>query len=127
MSRKLILKAVAAGVDCLFCRLNFRCPKRIFRLDVGPVHFSDFDITFPSIGPDSIVFQAGGRLYLLDLASEKPAEVAEVLIGTPPVANLIRESKIFQIPSIMQTGKRYGMCLMNESFLDLVKSAAAVK
>jgi twitching motility protein PilT len=47
--------------------------------------------------------------------------VLEVLIGTPPVANLIREAKIFQLPSIMQTGKRYGMCLMNESFLDLVK------
>ena len=47
--------------------------------------------------------------------------VLEVLIGTPPVANLIREAKIFQIPSIMQTGKRYGMCLMNESFTDLVK------
>jgi len=47
--------------------------------------------------------------------------VLEVLIGTPPVANLIREAKIFQLPSIMQTGKRYGMCLMNESFMDLVK------
>ena len=33
--------------------------------------FNDFDITFPSIGPDAIVFQAGGRLYLFDLASEK--------------------------------------------------------
>ena len=33
--------------------------------------FNDFDITFPSIGPDAIVFQAGGRLYLLDLATEK--------------------------------------------------------
>ena len=47
--------------------------------------------------------------------------VLEVLIGTPPVANLIREAKIFQIPSIMQTSKKYGMCLMNESFTDLVK------
>jgi len=47
--------------------------------------------------------------------------VLEVLIGTPPVANLIREAKIFQIPSSMQTGKKYGMCLMNDSFLDLVK------
>ena len=37
--------------------------------------FKDFDITFPSIGPDDIVFQAGGRLYLLDLASEKTREV----------------------------------------------------
>jgi twitching motility protein PilT len=47
--------------------------------------------------------------------------VLEVLIGTPSVANLIREAKIFQIPSIMQTGKKYGMCQMNESFTDLVK------
>ena len=38
--------------------------------------FNDFDITFPSIGPDAIVFQAGGRLYLLDLATEKWREVA---------------------------------------------------
>jgi tricorn protease len=37
--------------------------------------FKDFDIAFPSIGPDDIVFQAGGRLYLLDLAGEKLHEV----------------------------------------------------
>jgi tricorn protease len=37
--------------------------------------FKDYDITFPSIGPSDIVFQAGGRLYLLDLATEKLAEV----------------------------------------------------
>jgi tricorn protease len=37
--------------------------------------FTDFDITFPSAGPDAIVFQAGGRLYLMDFASEKVTEV----------------------------------------------------
>ena len=45
----------------------------------------------------------------------------EILISTPSVSNLIREAKIFQIPSIMQTGKKYGMCLMNEGFTDLVR------
>ena len=35
--------------------------------------------------------------------------VLEVLIGIPSVANLIREAKIYQIPSIMQTGKKHGM------------------
>ncbi|HJQ36636.1 MAG TPA: type IV pilus twitching motility protein PilT [Thermoanaerobaculia bacterium] len=45
----------------------------------------------------------------------------EVLIGTPPIANLIREAKVFQIPSIMQTSKRHGMCLMNDSLIDLVR------
>ena len=33
--------------------------------------FNDFDITFPSIGPDAIVFQAGGRLYLLEPADRE--------------------------------------------------------
>ena len=49
------------------------------------------------------------------------APVLEVLISTPSVSNLIREGKVFQIPSIMQTGKKYGMCQMNDSFTDLVK------
>jgi twitching motility protein PilT len=47
--------------------------------------------------------------------------VLEILISTPSVSNLIREAKIFQIPSIMQTGKKLGMCQMSDSFLDLVK------
>jgi twitching motility protein PilT len=45
----------------------------------------------------------------------------EVMIGTAPISNLIREAKIFQIPSIIQTSRKLGMCLMNDSFLDLVK------
>jgi twitching motility protein PilT len=47
--------------------------------------------------------------------------VLEVLIGIPSVSNLIREAKIYQIQSIMQTGKKYGMTTMNDSFVDLVK------
>jgi twitching motility protein PilT len=45
----------------------------------------------------------------------------EVMIGTSPIQNLIREAKIFQIPSTMQTSRKHGMCLMNDSLLDLVK------
>ncbi len=45
----------------------------------------------------------------------------EVLMVTPAVANLIREGKTFQILSSMQTAKNIGMCVMNESLLDLVK------
>ncbi|MFP4163735.1 MAG: PilT/PilU family type 4a pilus ATPase [Chitinispirillaceae bacterium] len=45
----------------------------------------------------------------------------EVLVVTPPVANLIREKKTFQIQSVLQTGRSLGMCTMNDSFLDLVK------
>jgi twitching motility protein PilT len=45
----------------------------------------------------------------------------EVLIGTPSISNLIREGKTFQIPSMMQTGRKVGMRLMNDSLLELVK------
>jgi len=46
----------------------------------------------------------------------------EILIVTPSVSNLIRESKTFQIPSLMQTGKGLGMRLMNDSLYQLVES-----
>ncbi|HUO85035.1 MAG TPA: type IV pilus twitching motility protein PilT [Thermoanaerobaculia bacterium] len=45
----------------------------------------------------------------------------EVMIVTPSISNLIRESKVFQIPTVMQTSRKFGMCLMNESLLDLVR------
>jgi twitching motility protein PilT len=44
----------------------------------------------------------------------------EVLIVTPAVSNLIRESKTFQIPSMMQVGKANGMVTLNDALLDLV-------
>ena len=34
-------------------------------------HFTDYDIDFPSLGNDGIVFQQGGSLYVLDLPSEQ--------------------------------------------------------
>ena len=45
----------------------------------------------------------------------------EVMFGVPSIANLIREQKIFQIPSIMQTGRKLGMTLMNDSLVKLTK------
>jgi twitching motility protein PilT len=49
------------------------------------------------------------------------AAALEVLICTPSVANLIREGKTFQIPSVMQTGRSHGMSTLNDALLDLVK------
>jgi tricorn protease len=71
-------------------------------------HFADFDVTFPAVGPQDIVFEAGGRLYLLNLATEKATEVAIQVVTdrttlkprTEPVDQLIREAT----PS--PTGKR---------------------
>jgi twitching motility protein PilT len=44
----------------------------------------------------------------------------EVLINTPAVANLIRERKLFQVQTIIQTSRRLGMVTLAESLADLV-------
>jgi len=43
----------------------------------------------------------------------------EILIANPAVRNLIRESKTHQIPSMIQTGKKYGMILLDDSIMEL--------
>ena len=44
----------------------------------------------------------------------------EIMIATPAVRNLIREGKTFQIPSSIQTGKRFGMQLLDDAIMDLL-------
>jgi twitching motility protein PilT len=44
----------------------------------------------------------------------------EIMTGTPAVRNLIRENKIAQIPSIMQTSRSAGMQTMESSVRDLI-------
>ena len=46
----------------------------------------------------------------------------EVMVAVPAISNLVREGKVFQIPSIMQTSRKVGMCQLNDSLADLVKS-----
>ena len=46
---------------------------------------------------------------------------AEVMIGTPAIKAMIRESKIHQINSSIQTGQLQGMCTMNMSLAELIK------
>ncbi|MFW6010938.1 MAG: type IV pilus twitching motility protein PilT [Desulfosalsimonas sp.] len=43
----------------------------------------------------------------------------EVLIATPAVRNLIRESKTHQLASSMQTGKKYGMQILDDAIMEL--------
>ncbi len=45
----------------------------------------------------------------------------EILIVNSGIANIIREGKTHQIPSMMQTGKKFGMKTLNESLFDLVE------
>jgi twitching motility protein PilT len=47
------------------------------------------------------------------------APAMEILIATPAVRNLIREGKSHQIPSAVQTGKKYGMQLLDDAIMEL--------
>jgi len=44
----------------------------------------------------------------------------EIMIGTPAVRNLIREGKVAQLPSAIQTGQKFGMITLDQSLKDLV-------
>jgi twitching motility protein PilT len=42
----------------------------------------------------------------------------EILIATPAVRNLVRDGKTFQIPTVLQTGKKFGMQSLDDAILD---------
>jgi twitching motility protein PilT len=45
----------------------------------------------------------------------------EIMIATHAVRNLVREGKTYQIPSVIQTGKKFGMQSMDDAIMDLLK------
>lgn len=46
----------------------------------------------------------------------------EILMNTPAVGNVIREAKTFMLPGIIQTGRKLGMKLMDDSLQELFQS-----
>ncbi len=59
---------------------------------------------------------------LLRTTDGKRCAAQEILVCNSAIANLIREGKTFQIPSIMQTGRTLGMQLMDQALQDLLKA-----
>jgi len=45
----------------------------------------------------------------------------EILVGTPAVAALIREGKTHQLPTQMQTGRKYGMVFLDDALEELIQ------
>ena len=45
----------------------------------------------------------------------------EIMIGTPAIRNLIRENKIAQMYSAIQTGQNFGMQTLDQNLLELVR------
>jgi twitching motility protein PilT len=45
----------------------------------------------------------------------------EIMLNTSAVANLIRDNRAYQLPNLIQVQKKMGMCLMDESLLNLAR------
>lgn len=71
-------------------------------------HFTEFDVNWPSLGPDSIVFENGGYLYVFDLATEKAHKITVYLPGDRDLTRPHWEntSKLITAYDISPDGKR---------------------
>ncbi|HEX22364.1 MAG TPA: type IV pili twitching motility protein PilT, partial [Chromatiales bacterium] len=47
--------------------------------------------------------------------------IVEIFVNTPAIANLITSGKVFQIPSVLQTGRDKGMQLMDQALLEAIQ------
>jgi twitching motility protein PilT len=84
-------------------------------LDVFPVDQQDQIRMMVSESLRGIVSQ-----QLVPRADGKGRALAlETLTNSPAVANVIREAKTYMLPGIIQTGKKQGMRLMDDSLIDL--------
>ena len=70
--------------------------------------FTDYDVHFPSLGPDDIVFEAGGKLYLYSLSSQQQKEVKVNVVTDEAMLKPKLESveKLVQHVSISPDGNR---------------------
>jgi len=71
-------------------------------------HFVEYDVKWPSLGPDAIVFENGGQLHLLDLAEEQSRPVViKVPADLPDVRTSFKSvSKYVRNYSLSPSGKR---------------------
>ena len=91
-------------------------PKTIDRIiDVFPASDKSMVRAMLSVSLQAIIAQtlvrnkSGGRVA-----------AHEIMIGTPPVRNLVREGKVPQLYSMIQMGKKHGMLTMKDSLSSLV-------
>src|SRR6476620_1663966 len=86
----------------------------LWRYDMGKkafdqlTKFTDYDVHFPSLGPDDIVFEAGGKLYLYSLASQQQKEVKVNVVTDEAMLKpkLEEVSKLVQHVSLSPDGNR---------------------
>ena len=86
-------------------------------IDVFPGHDKEMVRSMLSESLRAVISQT-----LLKTRDEQGRVAAhEIMIGTPAVRNLIRENKIAQINSMIQTGQQHGMQTLDQCLQDLVR------
>ena len=91
-------------------------PRTLDRLlDVFPVNQRDQIRVMVSESLRGIISQQ----LIPRLDGKGRALAVEVLVNTPAIAHTIREGKTFMLPGIIQTGRKLGMKLMDDSIMDL--------
>jgi tricorn protease len=101
-------------------------------------HFTDYDIHFPSGGPSDIVFEKGGRLFLMgfdnEQAREVPVQVVTDLALLKPRLDSVGD--LVQTTGISPTGKRAVLQVRGDVFtlpaehgppLDLTRSSGVAE
>jgi len=88
---------------------------------------------FPKDQQDQIRTQLSTALIgvlsqtLLPKKTESVIASYEMMVVTPAIANLIRENKTYRIDSAIQTGRKHGMFLMDETLFKLWKEGTCEK
>jgi twitching motility protein PilT len=116
---ELALEAASTG-HLVFATLHTQnATKTIDRvIDVFPAHQQSQIRTSLADSLKGVVAQK----LLKRIDKEGRVAVFEILVVTSAVSNLIRESKTFQIPSAIQTGRKYGMQSLDDAILAAVNS-----
>jgi tricorn protease len=65
-------------------------------------HYKEYDVKWPSLGPDAIAYENGGYLYLLDLKSERsqkvPVEVdSDMILARPEIRTVERFIRTYDL------------------------------
>ena len=81
-------------------------------------HFTDYDAHYPSLGPDDIVMEAGGKLYLYGLASQQLKEVKVSIVNDrqPLKPSTIATEKYIQSEALSPDGNRVVVAARGEIF-----------
>ncbi len=87
-------------------------------LDQFPAQKRDHIMTLMSNVLRAVISQ----MLVPNLDGKGRSLACEVMVVNSAISNLIREDRAWQIPMVMQTGRKQGMKLMDDSLIELVKS-----